>query len=116
MYCVWKDVCANIWFLPQERGYFSKSYGTWGLNLKNEPYRQTIRPDELYAIKERHLKEVEAAAGRRAAGPHANDFVNRCFPLTVWEVSQNYKLRCARLAMSKEAAVLWESNFHKQVA
>lgn len=80
MYCVWKDVCANIWFLPQERGYFSKSYGTWGLNLKNEPYRQTIRPDELYAIKERHLKEVEAAAGRRAAGPHANDFANPCFP------------------------------------
>lgn len=52
----------------QERGFFSKAHSTWGLNLKNEPYRRTLRPDDLYKTKENFLKQQEIVAKQQAEG------------------------------------------------
>ena len=46
----------------QKRGYFSKAFSTWGLNLKNGPYSKTYTPQQLVAIKKAHEESVEAKA------------------------------------------------------
>ena len=52
----------------QERGFYSKAHSTWGLNFRNEPYRPTHRPEDLYKIKEAYLKQQEEIAKEQGAG------------------------------------------------
>jgi hypothetical protein len=46
--------------LLQKRGYFSKAFSTWGLNLTNGPYSTTYRPMDLVEIKKKHQDEMDA--------------------------------------------------------
>ena len=52
----------------QKRGYFSKAYSTWGLNLTNGPYSKTYTPMELVEIKKKYQEKYEEKAAALSKG------------------------------------------------
>ena len=59
---------ASLSLSLQERGYYSNAHSTWGLNLKNDPWRPTFRPDDLYKIKEMQMKKDAITAEKYREG------------------------------------------------
>ncbi len=68
--CSFCSHIIGVYYVQQKRGFFSRSFSTWGVSLGNGPYTKTYRPMDLVAIKKRHQEELEARAAREGVGAY----------------------------------------------